>query len=107
MVRDSTLYDRLKIPSDASESQIKRAYIQLSKIWHPDKHSDEKKEEASQKFKEISEAYQVLSDPQKKEIYDIYYKKGFRGRLLSDIVKKITSNKKIWKNIIDYPIQKH
>ena len=34
---------------------------------------------------------------EKKEIYDIYYKKGFRGKLLNDIVKKITSNKKVWR----------
>ena len=50
MVKDTTLYDRLEIPPNADESQIKKAYIKLSKQWHPDKHDDDHKEEATVKF---------------------------------------------------------
>ena len=57
MVKDTTLYDRLKLSTDATESQIKKSYIQLSKIWHPDKHPEEQKEEASKKFQDIKQAY--------------------------------------------------
>jgi DnaJ-class molecular chaperone len=70
MVKDATLYDRLGVSSDASENQIKKAYIQLSKQWHPDKHPDEMKEEAGKKFKEITEAKDILSDGEKRRQYD-------------------------------------
>jgi DnaJ-class molecular chaperone len=70
MVKDATLYDRLGVSSDASENQIKKAYIQLSKQWHPDKHPEEMKEEAGKKFKEITEAKDILSDGEKRRQYD-------------------------------------
>lgn len=70
MVRDSTLYDKLGVPTDATELQIKKAYIHLSKIHHPDKHPDERKEEASVKFKDITEAKDVLVDEEKRRLYD-------------------------------------
>jgi len=70
MVKDTTLYDRLGLAPDASESQIKKAFIQLSKQWHPDKHTDEMKEEASTKFKSITEAKDILSDTEKRNTYD-------------------------------------
>ena len=53
MVKDSNLYDILGISTEASDVDIKRAFIKLSKKWHPDKHSEEMKEEASKKFKEM------------------------------------------------------
>ena len=53
----------------------------------------------SQKEKEQYEM-KTIPDRERKEIYDIYYKKGFRGKLLSDIVKKITSNNKTWLKIM-------
>ena len=53
MVKDSTLYERLEIPTDASESQIKKAFNNLSKKWHPDKNEDDMKVEADKKFKSI------------------------------------------------------
>lgn len=70
MVKDSTLYDRLEISCDASESQIKKAYTNLSKIWHPDKHPEEMKEEASKKFKSIVDAKDILLDTEKRRNYD-------------------------------------
>ena len=62
-------YEVLGVPKDASEDVIRRAYKKLAIKWHPDKHVDDKKE-AEEKFKEISEAYSVLSDPKKKREYD-------------------------------------
>lgn len=70
MVKDSVLYDRLNVATDATDTQIKKAFIHLSKQWHPDKHGDEMKEEASTKFKEITEAKDILIDTDKRSTYD-------------------------------------
>jgi DnaJ-class molecular chaperone len=64
-------YDILEIPKNSNENTIKKAYHKLALKWHPDKNPDNKNE-AEIKFKEISEAYEILSDPQKKEHYDKY-----------------------------------
>ncbi len=56
--------------SDVTEDDIKKAYKKLAMKWHPDKNPDNK-EEAEARFKEISEAYQVLSDSNKRSMYDI------------------------------------
>ncbi|XP_048754678.2 dnaJ homolog subfamily B member 6-like isoform X6 [Ostrea edulis] len=71
-------YQVLSIKRDASEVDIKKAYRKLALKWHPDKNPDQK-EEAERKFKEISEAYEVLSDKEKREIYDKYGKDGLTG----------------------------
>jgi molecular chaperone DnaJ len=64
-------YQILEVPRDADGEHIKKAYRRLAQEWHPDKHGqDEKQREAEEKFKEISEAYAVLSDPEKKANYD-------------------------------------
>lgn len=70
-------YKILGLEKNASESDIKKAYRSLAMKWHPDKNPD-KKEEAEKKFKEISEAYQILSDPQKKNIFDNYGEEGIK-----------------------------
>jgi len=70
MVKDSTLYERLEIPTDASESQIKKAFNALSKKWHPDKNEDDMKAEADKKFKSIVEAKDILIDAEKRRLYD-------------------------------------
>lgn len=57
-------YETLNIKEDASAEEIKQAFIQLAKVYHPDKGGDEAK------FKEINEAYQVLGSPTKKTEYD-------------------------------------
>ncbi|XP_070566642.1 dnaJ homolog subfamily B member 6-like isoform X9 [Ptychodera flava] len=71
-------YKVLGISRTATEEEIKKAYRKLALKWHPDKNQD-KKDEAEKKFKEISEAYQVLSDKKKKEIYDRYGVEGLNG----------------------------
>ena len=61
-------YDILGVSKNASENDLKKAYRQMAKKYHPDANPDNK--EAETKFKEASEAYEVLSDPQKKAQYD-------------------------------------
>jgi len=70
-------YSILGISKETSPDDIRRAYRNLSKKWHPDKHKGEK--EAEQKFKEINEAYEVLSDPEKKRMYDQFGTTGGSG----------------------------
>ncbi len=62
-------YDILGVSKDASAKDIKSAYRKKALEWHPDKNPDNK-EEAEEKFKEINEAYQILSDDEKKQAYD-------------------------------------
>ncbi|KAF8408041.1 hypothetical protein HHK36_007181 [Tetracentron sinense] len=64
-------YNILKVGRNANEDDLKKAYRRLVMRWHPDKNPSNKKE-AEAKFKQISEAYDVLSDPQKRQIYDLY-----------------------------------
>ena len=66
-------YQILGIPRNASQKDIKKAYHSLAKQWHPDKKEVGKKEEATEKFKRISVAYDVLSDLVKKKDYDKKY----------------------------------
>ncbi len=62
-------YEILGVPRNATQEEIKRAYKKLIKKWHPDLNPDNR-EEAERRFKEIQEAYEVLSDPQKRAMYD-------------------------------------
>lgn len=62
-------YEILGVPKDASDDIIREAYKKLALKWHPDKNLDNKIE-ATEKFREISQAYQVLSDSQKRLMYD-------------------------------------
>ena len=70
-------YDILGLSRGASESEIKKAYRKLAMKWHPDKNQDNK-EYAEKKFKSVSEAYEVLSDPKKKELYDQFGEDGLK-----------------------------
>ena len=63
-------YEVLGISKDATEKDIKKAYRKLAFKYHPDKNPDNKKE-AEEKFKEVNEAYSVLSDPKKRRQYDM------------------------------------
>ena len=71
-------YEVLGVQRDASQDQIKRAYRKLALEHHPD--HNEGSEDAEQKFKEVSEAYAVLSDPDKRSQYDRFGQAGFRER---------------------------
>ena len=77
-------YEILGVSRKASQDEIKKAFRKYALKYHPDRN---KSSEAQEKFKEINEAYQVLSDPEKRSIYDQYghaginnnFNKGFEG----------------------------
>lgn len=71
-------YETLGVQKQSSPAEIKKAYRKLALKFHPDKNKDDKSAES--KFKEISEAYAVLSDAEKKEQYDRYGSTDFRQR---------------------------
>eukprot|EP00198_Chlamydomonas_reinhardtii_P013276 XP_001702613.1 DnaJ-like protein [Chlamydomonas reinhardtii] len=71
-------YAILGVQKGADENELKKAYRKLAMKWHPDKNPDNK-EEAAAKFKEISEAYEVLTDPDKREVYDKFGEEGLKG----------------------------
>lgn len=72
-------YKVLGVDRAAGEDDLKKAYRKLAMRWHPDKNSTNKKE-AETKFKEISVAYEVLSDPKKRAIYDQLGEEGLKGQ---------------------------
>ena len=63
----------------ANEKSIKKAYRKLALKYHPDKVPEDQKEEAEKKFIQVSEAYAVLSDPEKRKVYDQYGKQGIEA----------------------------
>lgn len=71
-------YEVLGLKKEASPEEIKKAFRELAKQWHPDRNPD-KKQEAEEKFKEIAEAYAVLSDEQKRKQYDQFGHDGMQG----------------------------
>jgi molecular chaperone DnaJ len=70
-------YATLGVPRDASDDDLKKAYRRLAMQYHPDRNGGSK--EAEEKFKEVTEAYDVLRDPQKRAAYDRYGEQGLRG----------------------------
>ena len=70
-------YEVLGVPKDADEAALKKAYRVLAKKYHPDANPGDKEAEA--KFKEASEAYSVLSDPEKRRTYDQYGHAAFEN----------------------------
>ncbi|KAF4661894.1 hypothetical protein FOZ61_002879 [Perkinsus olseni] len=71
-------YGILGVKKDADQDEIKKAYRRMALKWHPDKNPNNR-EAAAEKFKEVAEAYDVLSDPQKKAVYDQYGEEGLKG----------------------------
>lgn len=63
-------YTTLGVARSATPDEIKRAYRQLAKEWHPDRHPPHKRKDVEDKFKAIAEAHEVLSDPEKRKRYD-------------------------------------
>ncbi|KAF1997597.1 DnaJ-domain-containing protein [Amniculicola lignicola CBS 123094] len=74
MVKETKFYELLGVAPDASEAQLKTAYRKGALKWHPDKNAHNPDAEA--KFKELSRAYEVLSDPDKRQLYDQYGEQG-------------------------------
>lgn len=67
------LYEILGVSRTATTEEIKKAYKKLALQYHPDKNQGPQQEEASKKFREISKAYDVLSDPRKRQQYDLQF----------------------------------
>ena len=78
MSAQADFYTVLGVPRDASEADIKKAYRKLAMECHPDRNNGDKR--AEEKFKEITEAYEVLRDSEKRAVYDRYGDAGLRGR---------------------------
>jgi DnaJ-class molecular chaperone len=83
MTVEKNYYELLGVQKNSSDDEIKKAYRKLAREHHPDMVKDSDKTSAEKKFKEINEAYQVLSDPQKRIQYDQFghsaYKSGASG----------------------------
>ncbi|KIY95179.1 putative DnaJ subfamily B member 6 [Monoraphidium neglectum] len=71
-------YAILGVSKGSDENELKKAYRKLAMKWHPDKNPDDRAA-AEAKFKDVSEAYEVLSDPQKREIFDRHGEEGLKN----------------------------
>jgi DnaJ family protein A protein 2 len=69
-------YDIIGVAKNATDTEIKKVYRKLAMKWHPDKSTEKTKTEYTKKFQEITEANEVLSDPEKRKVYDQYGKEG-------------------------------
>jgi molecular chaperone DnaJ len=81
MSKELCYYEVLEVSKNATSSEIKKAYRKLAIKYHPDKNPGDK--EAEERFKLINEAYAVLSDEEKRQIYDLYGKEGLSGNMNS------------------------
>ena len=77
MITKRDYYEILSINRDATTDKIKASYRKLALKYHPDRNPNNK--EAEEKFKEAAEAYEVLHDPNKRQIYDQYGHQGLEG----------------------------
>ncbi|MBA0700613.1 hypothetical protein Goari_022861, partial [Gossypium aridum] len=75
-IAEKNYYEILQVPKGASDEQIKRAYRKLALKYHPDKNPGN--EEANKRFADINNAYEVLSDSEKRSIYDRYGEEGLK-----------------------------
>ena len=76
MVTERDFYEVLGVERGADDAAIKRAFRKLAQQWHPDVSADPA---AAERFKEINEAYQILSDPQRRQAYDMFGRAGVSG----------------------------
>jgi len=76
MATELDYYAVLGVSREATEGELKRAFRKLAQQWHPDVNKDAA---AHERFKEINEAYQVLSDPQRRQAYDLFGRAGVAG----------------------------
>lgn len=76
MTTERDFYEVLGVERGAGDGEIKRAFRRLAQQWHPDVN---KEPHAQERFKEINEAYQVLSDPQRRQAYDMFGRAGLGG----------------------------
>ncbi len=95
-------YEILGVKKNASLDEIKRAYREMALRHHPDRVPHEQKKEAEEKFKEISEAYAVLSDSQKRALYDQYGHAGIDQRFTYEDIFKGADFSSIFEGLGDF-----
>jgi DnaJ-class molecular chaperone len=95
----SDYYNILGVNKTATSDEIKKAYRKLAIKYHPDKNPGDKS--AEEKFKEISEAYEVLSDEKTRREYDQFGKVGSRGQHVNpeDLFSSMFGRRRFWFNI--------
>ena len=91
-------YEILNVEKDATFSVIKKQYLKLAVILHPDKGG------SAHEFKELAEAYKVLSDPEKRKLYDSYGKNGIRNEIPKTNAFEMFTNMFGMKNLSPYDI---
>ncbi|KAL3909007.1 MAG: hypothetical protein SGILL_008263 [Bacillariaceae sp.] len=97
MAGKSDYYELLGVSRDATEDQLKKAYKKMAVKYHPDKHAnktEEEKKEAEEKFKIGAEAYDVLSDPEKRMVYDKYGEEGLKAGMTQEDAKAASAASK-------------
>ncbi|KAF8002059.1 hypothetical protein HF325_003024 [Metschnikowia pulcherrima] len=82
MVLETHLYDLLMVPVTATSDQIGKSYKRLALKYHPDKTNHNP--ESTEKFKDLSRAYEILKDPRQRQIYDAYGARGLDGSMVND-----------------------
>ncbi|PWA92577.1 Chaperone DnaJ, C-terminal [Artemisia annua] len=88
-------YNILKVPKTFTDEELKKSYKKLAMKWHPDKTTSSD----DSKFKQISEAYYVLSDPKKRQIYDLYGEDGLKSGQFDDLHDVDEELKKSYKKL--------
>lgn len=101
-ISEMSLYELLGIPETVSLLEIKQAYKQLARKYHPDVSPPEKVPEYTERFIRVQEAYETLSDPRKRAIYDRDLARGihlaFSARRRADRFDEEVENKNEWRN---------
>ncbi|KAI8462295.1 MAG: molecular chaperone [Monoraphidium minutum] len=99
----ASYYAVLNVPRDATTEEIKRAYRQLASVFHPDKHTDDAlRAQAQEAFSRLQEAHEVLSDPEKRDVYDAYGREGLTSGLeLGSKLQSTEERRAAWKAFLD------
>jgi len=95
-------YEILGVPKNSSLDEIKKAYRELALKFHPDRVPHEQKKEAEEKFKDISEAYAVLSDANKRALYDQYGHSGIDQRYAQEDIFRGADFSSVFQDLGDY-----
>jgi molecular chaperone DnaJ len=95
-------YEILGVKKSATHEELKKTYRELALRFHPDRVPAEKKKEAENTFKEISEAYAVLSDPQKRALYDQYGHAGVDQKFAREDIFRGTDFRSVFEGMGDF-----
>ncbi len=102
MATKGDYYDILGAKKSATLDEIKKAYREMALRFHPDRVPHEQKKEAEEKFKEISEAYAVLSDAQKRALYDQYGHAGIDQKYAQEDIFKGADFNSVFRDMSEY-----